>query len=69
MQHTAQFQQAQSPPLPHAPPTWLPLVLGPALAIDSTPAPVCFRSRVISSSNFPPCRPQNQGSMWCGGME
>ena len=24
--------------------TWLPLVLGPALAMDSTPAPVCFSS-------------------------
>lgn len=38
-----------------AQPTWLPFVLGPALAIDSTPAPVCFSSRRISSSNFPPC--------------
>ena len=32
---------------------WLPFVLGPALAIDAIPAPVCFKSLVISSSNFP----------------
>lgn len=30
---------------------WLPFVLGPELAIERTPAPTCFRSRVISSSN------------------
>lgn len=30
-----------------------PLVLGPALAMERTPAPVCFRSRRISSSNLP----------------
>ena len=34
--------------------TWLPLELGPALAMDRIPAPVCFRALVISSSNFPP---------------
>jgi hypothetical protein len=33
---------------------WEPLVLGPALAMDRMPDPVCFSSRVISSSNFPP---------------
>ena len=32
-----------------------PFVLGPELAMLSTPAPVCFSSLVISSSNFPPC--------------
>ena len=31
-----------------------PLVFGPLLAMDKTPAPVCFSSRVISSSNLPP---------------
>ena len=31
---------------------WLPLVLGPALAMDKIPAPVCFNSGFISSSNF-----------------
>ena len=33
---------------------WLPFVLGPALAIERMPAPVCFNSRVISSANLPP---------------
>jgi hypothetical protein len=32
--------------------TWLPLVFGPALAILIIPAPVCFKSGWISSSNF-----------------
>jgi hypothetical protein len=32
---------------------WEPLVLGPALAMDSTPAPVCF-SWKFSSGNFSP---------------
>lgn len=31
---------------------WLPLVLGPEFAMDRMPAPVCFRSLLISSSNF-----------------
>ena len=31
---------------------WLPLVLGPAFAIDKIPAPVCFNSGFISSSNL-----------------
>lgn len=31
---------------------WLPLVLGPAFAMDRIPAPVCFSSGLISSSNF-----------------
>ena len=30
-----------------------PLVLGPELAIDSIPAPVCFNSGLISSVYFP----------------
>ncbi len=29
-----------------------PFVLGPELAIDRIPAPVCFKSFVISSSNL-----------------
>jgi hypothetical protein len=32
---------------------WLPLVPGPALAIESTPAPVCLRVK-FSSANFSP---------------
>jgi hypothetical protein len=32
---------------------WLPLVFFPELAIDRMPAPVCFSSLVISSSNLP----------------
>jgi hypothetical protein len=32
---------------------WLPLVFFPELAIDRMPAPVCFNSLVISSSNLP----------------
>lgn len=35
-------------------PTWLPLVFGPLLAMLRIPAPVCFKSFVISSSNLPP---------------
>lgn len=31
---------------------WLPFVLGPELAMESIPAPVCFNSLVISSSNL-----------------
>ena len=31
-----------------------PFVFGPEFAIDTTPAPVCLRLRVISSSNLPP---------------
>jgi hypothetical protein len=31
---------------------WLPLELGPEFAMDKMPAPVCFSSRVSSSSNF-----------------
>ena len=31
-----------------------PFVLGPLLAMERIPAPVCFSSRVISSSNFAP---------------
>lgn len=31
---------------------WLPFVSGPAFAIDKIPAPVCFNSGLISSSNF-----------------
>ena len=41
-----------------------PFVLGPALAMLSTPAPVCFSSRVISSSNLPPCKPTQRAP--CG---
>ena len=37
----------------HQPPA-APLVLGPALAMLSTPAPVWWRSPLISSSNLPP---------------
>ena len=33
---------------------WEPLELGPELAIQRTPAPVCFNALVNSSSNFPP---------------
>ena len=33
---------------------WLPFELGPLFAMESTPAPVCFRLEVISSENFPP---------------
>jgi hypothetical protein len=33
---------------------WEPLVFGPLFAIDRIPAPVCFKSRVISSSNLSP---------------
>jgi len=32
---------------------WLPFVLGPELALESTPAPVCLRVK-FSSSNFSP---------------
>ena len=43
---------------------WLPFELGPELAIDKIPAPVCFKSLCISSSNCgpyidPPPRPEN----------
>lgn len=34
--------------------TWDPLVLGPELALERIPAPVCFNSFNISSWNFPP---------------
>ena len=34
--------------------TWEPLVLGPELALERIPAPVCFNSFNISSWNFPP---------------
>ena len=33
---------------------WLPLVLGPLLAMLSTPAPVCLSPGWISSANLPP---------------
>jgi len=33
---------------------WEPFVFGPLFAIDKIPAPVCFSSRVTSSSNFRP---------------
>jgi len=33
---------------------WLPFVLGPELAMERMPAPVCFSSGVISSANLPP---------------
>ena len=33
---------------------WEPFVLGPELAIERIPAPVCLSSRVISSSNLRP---------------
>lgn len=42
------------PSLTAAPPTWLPLVSLPLLAMLSMPAPVCRSSGCISSSNFPP---------------
>ena len=31
---------------------WLPFEFGPAFAMDKIPAPVCFSSGFISSSNF-----------------
>lgn len=49
------LHQWQPVPVHSAHPTWLPLVLGPAFAMDRMPAPVCLSSRVISSSNLPPC--------------
>jgi len=45
-QHLHQWQPV---PVHAAHPTWLPLVLGPALAMDRVPAPVALSSRVISS--------------------
>ena len=45
------FQKENVPPNPR---TCEPLVLGPEFAIETTPAPVCLRSRLISSSNLPP---------------
>lgn len=32
---------------------WEPLVLGPALAMDRHPAPVCFRMKFSSANLFP----------------
>jgi len=42
------------PTLAVVPPTWLPLVSLPLLAMLSMPAPVCRSSGCISSSNLPP---------------
>lgn len=46
---------------------WLPLVFGPAFAMLSTPAPVCFNSRVSSSSNFSPCSSSGRCSLSVSG--